>query len=40
MTFQFVYFLTNIVNMKTFVLDWLELGEKIGHLVVEGGDEF
>lgn len=37
---QFDYFLTNIVNMKNFVLDWLELGEKIGHLVVEGGDEF
>ena len=37
---QFDYFLTNIVNMKNFVLDWLELGENIGHLVVEGGDEF
>ena len=40
LTLQFDYFLTNIVNMKNFVLDWLELGEKIGHLVVEGGDEF
>ena len=37
---QFDYLLTNIVNMKNFVLDWLELGENIGHLVVEGGDEF
>ena len=37
---QFDYFLTNIVNVKNFALDWLELGEKIGHLVVEGGDEF
>jgi len=37
---EFDYFLTNIVNMKNFVLDWLELGEKIGHLAVEGGDEF
>lgn len=37
---EFDYLLTNIVNMKNFVLDWLELGENIGHLVVEGGDEF
>ena len=37
---QFDYLLANIVNMKTFILDWLEFGEKIGHLAVEGGDQF
>ena len=39
-TLQFDYLLANIVNMKTFILDWLEFGEKIGHLAVEGGDQF
>ena len=37
---QFDYFLTNIVNTKRFIFDWLELGEKIGHLAVEGGDQY
>jgi len=37
---EFDYLLANIVNMKTFILDWLEFGEKIGHLAVEGGDQF
>ena len=37
--FQFNLLLSNLLNMKEFAWNWLELGEKIGHMVEEGETE-
>jgi hypothetical protein len=36
---EFHLLLENFANMKEFVWNWLELGEKIGHMVEEGETE-
>ena len=35
-TSQVEYLLNNINNLNNFILDWLELGEKIGNMATEG----
>ena len=35
-TLQVEYLLNNIYNLNHFILDWLELGEKIGNMATEG----